>query len=229
MDSINHIAIIMDGNGRWAKRKQKERSVGHYYGSEQVREIALASLDLGIKALTLYAFSTENWKRPQKEIDYLMMLPEVFFKKFLKELNEKGVRIMTIGDLTPIPLKTRKVMERAVEETKHNRKLILNFALNYGSRDEIIRAVNQIIQDDVESVSEDTFELYLDTYDLDPIDLLIRTGGEQRLSNYLLWQLAYSELVFVDEAWPDFTREIFVQCIDDFKNRNRRFGGLNDV
>lgn len=226
MESINHIAIIMDGNGRWATKKQKDRTFGHYYGSENVREIALAALKVGVKTLTLYAFSTENWKRPQKEIDYLMMLPEVFFKKFLNELNEKGIRIMTIGDLTKIPEKTRKVMERAVEETKHNDKLFLNFALNYGSKDEIVRAVNQIIKDDITEVDEFSFELYLDTYGLEPVDLLIRTGGDQRLSNYLLWQLAYAELVFLDIEWPEFNESVFLKCIEDFQTRNRRFGGL---
>lgn len=229
METINHIAIIMDGNGRWATKKNKERTFGHYYGSENVREIALAALKVGVKTLTLYAFSTENWKRPQKEIEYLMKLPEVFFKRFLKELNEKGIRIMTIGDLTQIPKSTRDVMQRAVEETKENDKLILNFALNYGSRDEIVRAVNQIIKDDVKEVNEVLFDVYLDTYGLEPVDLLIRTGGDKRLSNYLLWQLAYAELVFLDLEWPDFNEAVFLKCIEDFKKRERRFGGVSDV
>ena len=130
MESLRHVAIIMDGNGRWAQKQRKERTVGHYFGSENVREIALKALDLGIEAITLYAFSTENWKRPQKEIDYLMKLPAVFFERFLKELNEKGIQIRTIGDLSMMPEKTRKVMENAVEKTKDNKALILNFALN---------------------------------------------------------------------------------------------------
>lgn len=226
MDLPKHIAIIMDGNGRWATKQKKDRSFGHYYGSENVREIALTALDLGIEALTLYAFSTENWKRPNDEVSYLMKLPAIFFKKFLKELNEKGIRIMTIGDLSGIPDKTLAVIKDAVEKTKTNNKLILNFALNYGSRDEIVRAVNQIIVDEIDVVTEDIFESYLDTAGMPEIDLLIRTGGDSRLSNYLLWQLAYTELIFLEEEWPLFNRELFKKCVDEFNQRNRRFGGV---
>ena len=226
MNAPKHVAIIMDGNGRWATKQKKDRSFGHYYGSENVREIALTALDLGIEVLTLYAFSTENWKRPEDEIEFLMKLPAVFFKKFLKELNEKGIRITTIGDLSKIPEKTRLVMEDAVEKTKHNNKLVLNFALNYGSRDEIVRAVNKVIHDKKDHVTEEEFEGYLDTFGLPEVDLLIRTGGDARLSNYLLWQLAYAELVFLEEEWPLFNREVFIECIEAFNSRNRRFGGL---
>lgn len=225
--SLKHVAVIMDGNGRWAKGQQKERTFGHYFGSENVRSIALEALDLGIEVLTLYAFSTENWKRPQTEIDYLMKLPQVFFNKFLKELNEKGIRISTIGDLSRIPDKTRKVMENAVEVTKNNRNLTLNFALNYGSRDEIVRACNRAIELG-EPVDEATFERYLDTAQFPDVDMLIRTGGDIRLSNYLLWQLAYAELVFLDIAWPEFNAEIFRKCVTDVETRERRFGGLNE-
>ena len=226
MNAPKHVAIIMDGNGRWATKQKKDRSFGHYYGSENVREIALTALDLGIEVLTLYAFSTENWKRPEDEIEFLMKLPAVFFKKFLKELNEKGIRITTIGDLTKIPEKTRLVMEDAVEKTENNNKLVLNFALNYGSRDEIVRAVNKVIDDEKDHVTEEEFDGYLDTYGLPEVDLLIRTGGDARLSNYLLWQLAYAELVFLEEEWPLFNREVFIECIEAFNSRNRRFGGL---
>lgn len=226
MNVPKHIAIIMDGNGRWATKQKKDRSFGHYYGSENVREIALTALDLGVEVLTLYAFSTENWKRPEEEISYLMKLPAIFFNKFLKELNEKGIRIMTIGDLSKIPDKTRLVIEDAVEKTKGNTKLVLNFALNYGSRDEIVRAMNAIIEAKLESVSEDILESYLDTAALPSVDLLIRTGGDHRLSNYLLWQVAYAEFVFLDEEWPLFNRELFTKCVEDFSLRNRRFGGL---
>ncbi|MEG0328664.1 MAG: isoprenyl transferase [Erysipelothrix sp.] len=226
MESCKHVAIIMDGNGRWAKKQKKTRSFGHYYGSENVREIALRALDMGVEVITLYAFSTENWKRPQEEIDYLMKLPAIFFEKFLKELMERGIRIETIGDLTKIPERTRKVMENAVERTKNNDKLVLNFALNYGSRDEIVRAVNRIADSGISNISERDFSLYLDTKDLPDVDLLIRTGGEQRLSNYLLWQLAYAELMFVDEPWPEFGPDEFEACLVDFDSRNRRFGGL---
>ena len=226
MSAPKHVAIIMDGNGRWATKQKKSRKFVHYYCSENVREITLASLDLGIEVVTLYTFSTENWKRPQEEIDYLMKLPSIFFDKFLKELMEKGVRIHTIGDLSKIPDRTRKVMLNAVEKTKNNSKLILNFAINYGSRDEIVRAVNEIIKSEVTEVSEDTISDFLDTKGLPEVDLLIRTGGEQRLSNYLLWQLAYAEMAFVDVAWTEFSREMYEGLMHDFINKNRRFGGL---
>lgn len=226
MATPHHVAIIMDGNGRWATKQNKSRKVGHYYGSENVREIALSCLEKGVKVMTLYTFSTENWKRPQEEIDYLMKLPAIFFEKFLKELMEKGIRIETIGDLSKIPNRTRKVMQNAMERTKHNDKLVLCFAINYGSRDEIVRAVQSCIDDGVETVTEDVIASRLDTHSLGDVDLLIRTGGNQRLSNYLLWQLAYSELCFVDEAWPAFTRAQFDAIIEDFSERNRTFGGL---
>lgn len=226
MSNLRHVAIIMDGNGRWAQKQSKERTVGHYYGSENVREIALEALKQGIECITLYAFSTENWKRPQKEIDYLMKLPAIFFEKFLKELNEKGIQIRTIGDLSRIPERTRKVMKNAVEKTKNNDKLILNFALNYGSRDEIVRASQRMIDDGIKSVNEELFESYLDTAELMDVDLLIRTGGDQRLSNYLLWQLAYAELVFVDMEWPRFGPQEFNECVETYHTRQRRFGGL---
>ncbi len=228
MSELKHIAIIMDGNGRWATKQKKSRSFGHYYGSENVREIALSALELGVNTLTLYAFSTENWKRPQEEIDYLMNLPAIFFKKFLKELNEKGIRITTIGDLSKIPEKTRKVMNDAVEKTQNNTKLTLNFALNYGSRDEITRAVNKVIQSGETNITEETFESYLDTHGLDDVDLLIRTGGDRRISNYLLWQLAYAELMFLDMPWPQFTKDEFLKCVHEFHSKDRRFGGLNN-
>lgn len=226
MDTPKHVALIMDGNGRWGKKQKKSRTFGHYYGSENVRNIALEALDSGVEVVTLYAFSTENWRRPQEEIDYLMKLPAVFFDKFLKELMEKGIQIRTIGDLTKIPEKTRKVMEHAVETTAHNSKLILNFALNYGSRDEIVRAVNKIIDAKSGHVNETEFESYLDTNGLPDVDLMIRTGGDQRLSNYLLWQCSYAEFMFVDEPWPEFTRERFQNCLQSFGDKERRFGGV---
>lgn len=226
MSKLKHVAIIMDGNGRWAKLRNKDRSYGHYYGSENVRNIALEALDQGVEVLTLYAFSTENWKRPYKEIEYLMKLPEHFFNKFIDELLERGVGVRAIGDLDKIPEETRQVILDAIEKTKHNKKIILNFALNYGSRDEIVRATQKMINDRVTSVSEETISQYLDTHDLPDVDLLIRTGGNRRLSNYLLWQSAYAELMFVDEHWPDFDREAFRNCVLDFKARERRFGGL---
>ena len=226
MGEPKHVAIIMDGNGRWATKQNKSRKVGHYYGSENVREIALSCLKKGIKVMTLYTFSTENWKRPQEEIDYLMKLPAIFFERFLRELIEKGIRIETIGDLSKIPARTRKVMENAKNKTKDNDKLILVFAINYGARDELVRVVQQCIDDKLEHVSEADIEARLDTKNVGDVDLMIRTGGDQRLSNYLLWQSAYAELCFVDQAWPEFTQKDFETIIDDFTVRNRTFGGL---
>lgn len=225
MQFPKHVAIIMDGNGRWATKQKKERTFGHYYGSERVRDIALTALSVGVEALTLYAFSTENWKRPQKEIDYLMKLPAVFFDKFLNELMEKGISVRVIGDLSRIPEKTRKVMINAVEKTSGNQKLILNFALNYGSRDEIVRAVNTLVTSG-QQITEETLDNALDTSGLPEVDLLIRTGGDKRLSNYLLWQLAYAELMFVEDTWPQFSNERFIECLESFGSRERRFGGL---
>lgn len=226
MSAPKHVAIIMDGNGRWATKQNKSRTVGHYYGSENVREIALSCLDKGIKVMTLYTFSTENWKRPQAEIDYLMKLPAIFFEKFLKELMEKGIRIETIGDLSKIPNRTRKVMENAMERTAHNDKLTLIFAINYGGRDELVRVMQSCIDDKLEVVTSEDIEARLDTAKVGDVDLMIRTGGDHRISNYLLWQSAYAELCFVDEAWPEFSRAQFDAIIDEFELKNRTFGGL---
>ena len=228
--TCRHVAIIMDGNGRWAKKQDKLRTFGHLSGSENVRNIALAANKLGIKVLTLYAFSTENWKRPMEEVDYLMKLPEIFFNRFIDELMREGIRIMAIGDLSRFPVKTQSVMRNAIDKTRNNKGLILNFAMNYGGRDEIIRAVNAIA-DDVrqgksEYIDETVFESYLMTAGLPPVDLMIRTSGEQRISNFLLWQLAYAEFVFTDVAWPDFGESDLTEAINVFENRSRRFGGL---
>lgn len=228
--TCRHVAIIMDGNGRWAKKQNKQRTFGHLSGSENVRNIALAANKLNIKVLTLYAFSTENWKRPMEEVDYLMKLPEVFFNRFMDELMREGIKIMAIGDLSKFPPNTQRVLLNAIDRTKNNSGLILNFAMNYGGRDEIIRAVNAIANEvrlgTLDIIDETVFESYLMTSGLPPVDLMIRTSGEQRISNFLLWQLAYSELVFTDVSWPDFKEDDLVQALKVFENRSRRFGGL---
>lgn len=228
--TCRHVAIIMDGNGRWAKKQDKQRTFGHLSGSENVRNIALAANKLNIKVLTLYAFSTENWKRPMEEVDYLMKLPEVFFNRFMDELMREGIKIMAIGDLSKFPPNTQRVLLNAIDRTKNNSGLILNFAMNYGGRDEIIRAVNAIANEvrlgTLDIIDETVFESYLMTSGLPPVDLMIRTSGEQRISNFLLWQLAYSELVFTDVSWPDFREDDLVEALKVFENRNRRFGGL---
>lgn len=228
-----HIAIIMDGNGRWAKKQNRPRSFGHYQGTENVRNIAIKANELGVKVLTLYAFSTENWKRPAEEIDFLMSLPAIFIERFLAELMEKGIRIKTIGDLEPIPEKTKKVLLRAIETTKDNSNMTLVFALNYGSRKEIVNGINKYVEDVNNNcahypLTEELFEKYLETSEFPEIDLLIRTSLDYRLSNFLLWQLSYSELYFTDIYWPQFTGDELVKAIEEFSNRQRRFGGLNE-
>jgi undecaprenyl diphosphate synthase len=229
--SLNHVAIIMDGNGRWAKKQNQERTFGHFHGVEKVREISMAANDEGIKVLTLYAFSTENWKRPLKEVDYLMQLPAMFFSKYLKELMEKNIRIETIGDLNPFPENTKKVLLNAINETSHNTGMILVFAMNYGGRTEIVEAAksyhNAILNGSMkEPLTEANFEQFLMTKSYPPVDLCIRTSGEQRLSNFLLWQLAYSELVFTMTAWPELSVEEFKDLLKLGLSRERRYGGL---
>jgi undecaprenyl diphosphate synthase len=229
--SLNHVAIIMDGNGRWAKKQNQERTFGHFHGVEKVREISMAANDEGIKVLTLYAFSTENWKRPLQEVEYLMQLPAIFFSKYLKELMDKNIRIETIGDLAPFPENTKKVLINAIDETSHNTGMILVFAMNYGGRTEIVEAAKKyqiaVMNGSMKGpLTEDNFEQFLMTKDYPPVDLCIRTSGEQRLSNFLLWQLAYSELVFTMTAWPELSVEEFKDLLKVGLSRERRFGGL---
>lgn len=228
---FKHVAIIMDGNGRWAKAQQKERTFGHQQGSEKVREIAIAANDLGIEVLTLYAFSTENWKRPKEEVDFLMKLPDVFFNRFLKELMDKNIRIQTIGELDAFPDSTRDVLLRAIAATRNNTGMILCFAMNYGAKREIVlaaQAYHQAVTDGImeAEITEIQFEQFLMTKDYPPVDVCIRTSGEQRLSNFLMWQLAYAELVFDPIPWPDFTASHFKDVVLDVQRRDRRFGGL---
>jgi undecaprenyl diphosphate synthase len=227
-----HIAIIMDGNGRWAKKRALPRIAGHHEGMKVVRKVTKLSNELGVKALTLYAFSTENWKRPKTEVDYLMKLPEEFLSTFLPELVEENVQVRIIGEESKIPEHTLRAVQKAKEDTINNNGLILNFALNYGSRAEMIHAVKGIVQDakngDIssEDINEALFSQYLMTKDMRDPDLLIRTSGEIRLSNFMLWQLAYSEFVFTDVLWPDFSEEHLLAAINEYQHRGRRFGGL---
>ena len=230
-EKIRHVAIIMDGNGRWAKKQGKVRTAGHYQGVENVRNIAIAANDLGVEVLTVFAFSTENWKRPEEEVSYLMKLPSVFFKRFLKELMEKNIRITMIGEMDQIPKETAKGLQAAIDDTKANTGMILNFAMNYGGRREIVLAAQAYARDvrdgkASDTISDEQFGQYLMGAQFPPLDLLIRTSGEYRISNFLLWEIAYAEMIFVDEAWPDFTPELLKQCLDQFKQRDRRFGGV---
>lgn len=221
-----HIAIIMDGNGRWAKKQGKPRNYGHLSGSDNVRTIALKAKELGVRVLTLYAFSTENWRRPDEEVNYLMSLPAVFMKKFLAELMEKDIRIKVIGDYKSLPKATVKVMDDAMDKTKDNKSLTLVFALNYGGRKDIVDAANKCHEEGIEKITEEILQDHLSTAPYPPIDLMIRTSLDYRLSNFLLWELSYAELYFVDCFWPDFDEDQLVKAIEWFNNRERRFGGL---
>lgn len=225
----------MDGNGRWAKKRHLPRFVGHKNGMENIRKIALAANDLGIKVLTLYAFSTENWARPTDEVNYLMRLPIDFFNKFMPELMENNVKVNIMGFKDEIPQKTYEVVQKAMSETANNTGMILNFAFNYGSRKEIVSAVQKIAQQAVKGeiepdqineqlVSDNLLTSSLEPYD-DP-DLLIRTSGEERLSNFLLWQVAYSEFAFTDKNWPNFSKDDLKRLVDEYQKRDRRFGKL---
>ena len=231
MAECRHVAIIMDGNGRWAKAKGMPRTAGHMAGADNVRTIAIAANDLGVKYLTVYAFSTENWKRSKDEVSYLMKLPSIFFKKYMQEFLDRGYRIRMIGELDELPDATRRVLREAEEESKNNTGLNLNIAMNYGGRRELVLAANAYAKDVADGkkplgIDEAGFEQYLMTRDFPPVDLLIRTSGELRISNYLLWQIAYAELVFVPESWPEFTPDVLRRCLDEYARRDRRFGGV---
>lgn len=228
----SHVAIIMDGNGRWAKKRGLPRIAGHKEGMDAVQVTVRAAVKYNIEILTLFAFSTENWKRPKSEVDFLMKLPKDFLHKYLPELKEKNVRIETIGDFNSLPQHTQDAVAFAKEETKDNDGLLLNFALNYGSRSEIIRAIKQIMNDmnksqiSADILNEEMFTKYLYTEGLSDPDLLIRTSGEKRLSNFMLWQLAYSEFWFTDVMWPDFSEEVLYEALQDYQQRKRRYGGI---
>ncbi|PTQ84247.1 undecaprenyl diphosphate synthase [Trichococcus patagoniensis] len=230
-----HVAIIMDGNGRWAKKKLMPRVYGHKEGMNTVKRIAIEASGLDVKVLTLYAFSTENWKRPTDEVNFLMGLPIDFFDVFMPELMQNNIKVTTIGWIDQLPEKTLKVVQNAIEKTKDNTGLILNFALNYGSRAEILQATKMIARDvatgklSEDEITDEVFSGYLFTSVLgewqDP-DLLIRTSGEIRLSNFLLWQAAYSEMYFTEEFWPDFSTTSLRAALAEYQHRNRRFGGI---
>ncbi len=228
---LKHLAIIMDGNGRWAKAQGLDRTAGHKEGAKRVRDVALEANRMGIEALTLYAFSTENWKRPSKEVEYICKLPKMFFRRYIKELITNNIQVLYIGELEKFPKSTQSVIMDAVEQTKKNTGLKLVFAINYGSRREIVLAAQLYAKDVLDNkadldIDENDFGKYLMTKDLPPVDLLVRTSGEQRLSNYLLWQLAYAEFEFVDYNWPDFNEIKLHEVIDEYSSRNRRFGGI---
>jgi len=229
-----HIAIIMDGNGRWAKEQNKSRIFGHRQGVQTVRSIVEASVEIGLDHLTLYTFSTENWNRPLQEISALMNLLITTVRKELNDLNKNNVSIKVIGDTTRVPSPTLKAINNAVEKTKNNTGLKLIMALSYGARWDIINAVKNIIDDSAagkivsQSFNDDNFKSYLSTGPFPDPELLIRTSGEYRISNFLLWELAYSEMVFSMKKWPEFTKEDFYQAILDYQKRERRFGKVSE-
>jgi undecaprenyl diphosphate synthase len=229
-----HIAIIMDGNGRWAKKKGNPRVFGHKNGVTAVRDVVEAAAELGVEYLTLYAFSTENWSRPRTEIDALMALLVTTINKETKTLLDNNVRLRSIGDIDSLPKSVARHLKGAIENTKQNSGLNLVLALNYSSRWEILNAINKISEDlrnkklETESIDSTLFESYLNTSGFPDPELLIRTSGEFRISNFLLWQIAYSELYFTPTLWPDFRRENLYQAIADYQNRERRFGKISE-
>lgn len=224
----SHVAIILDGNGRWAQQKNMPRTFGHKNGAENVVDIAIHAKKRGVKYLSLYAFSTENWKRPKKEVDYLMKLLIKFVNEKIDQLMEEDCKLNFLGDLSAIPDQTRKAVELALDKTTNNKSLFINIALNYGGRDEIVHAVKNIINDglNAENIDEEMISNYLYTKDIPDPDLLIRPGGELRISNFLIYQIAYSELYFSDKLWPDFNEDEFDKALEEYSRRNRRFGDV---
>ena len=234
MNVPQHVAIILDGNGRWAKSKGIPRNYGHAQGSKNVERICEEAWRLGIKYLTVYAFSTENWNRPQDEVDALMNLLRRYMKTCLTTASKNDMKVRVIGDITRLDEDIRSRILELEEATKNNGGLNFQIAINYGSRDELVRGIRRLAQDCVDNkqdpaeITEAVIERYLDTHGIPDPDLLIRTSGEQRLSNFLLWQLAYTEFYFTDVHWPAFTKEELIKAIEQYNKRDRRFGGVKE-
>ena len=235
MNVPQHIAIILDGNGRWAKAKGMPRNYGHAQGSKNVEKICEEAWRMGIKYLTVYAFSTENWSRPENEVAALMKLLRNYMKTCLKTAAKNDMKIRVIGDIEPLDDDIKSRIRELEAATTDNGGLNFTIALNYGSRDELTRAAQKMAKDcaegkiKAEEIDESVFETYLDTHGIPDPDMMIRTRGEQRLSNYLLWQLAYSEFYFTDVPWPDFTKEELVKAIEEYNHRHRRFGKVEEA
>ena len=221
-----HIAITMDGNGRWAKERGKKRVFGHNHGVKSVRDTIEGAVEYGIEFLTLFAFSTENWKRPKAEVNALMTLLIKAINKETKDLIKNNISLKTIGDISQLPLKCQKELAESIKKTKDNTGMTLILALSYSGKWEIINAIKQLLQEDIstEDFSEDIFQQYLTTNNVPDPELLIRTSGEKRISNFMLWQIAYSELYFTEKKWPDFRKEDLKDAIIEYQNRERRFG-----
>ena len=230
MISPSHIAIIMDGNGRWGLKKYKDRNKGHYYGLQNINKIIKDCIKINIKYLTLYTFSTENWNRPKKEIDYLFFLFKYFYKKNFNKLNKNNIKIKFIGNLKNIPKNLKVIIKKIQDKTKNNDAITVIFAFNYGAKFELVNAFKNIIKNKnkVNKINEDLINNNLYTKNIPDPDILIRTGGEKRLSNFLLWQLSYAELFFINKNWPDFNFLDLKKIINTFRVTKRKFGGLNE-
>jgi undecaprenyl diphosphate synthase len=229
-----HISIIMDGNGRWAKKKGLLRALGHEEGTKAVRDVVEGCAELGVENLTLYAFSTENWNRPKLEVDILMRLLVTSLKKEIKTLTQNDIKLNAIGNIDNLPKKAQKELNEVIEKTKNNKRMTLTLALSYGSREELIHVMKDISQKvkndeiSIEAIDESIINQHLYTRNLPDVDLLIRTSGEQRISNFLLWQIAYAELYFTNVLWPDFRRENLFEAIFNYQTRERRFGKTSE-
>ena len=230
MISPSHIAIIMDGNGRWGLKKYKDRNKGHYFGLKNINKIIKDCIKINIKYLTLYTFSTENWNRPKKEIDYLFFLFKYFYKKNFNKLNKNNIKIKFIGNLKNIPKDLKVIIKKIQDKTKNNDAITVIFAFNYGAKSELVNAFKNIIKNKnkVNKINEDLINNNLYTKNIPDPDILIRTGGEKRLSNFLLWQLSYAELFFINKNWPDFNFFDLKKIINTFRVTKRKFGGLNE-
>ena len=223
----NHIAIILDGNGRWAQKKGLPRNFGHKQGVETLIKISRYCSDIGVKNLTVYAFSTENWNRPKEEVEFLMNLLKEYFQGLDKNLRKRNIKLKVIGERTNLSKELLDIINFVEENSKYNTGMILNIAFNYGGKDEIVNAVKSMINDKV-IISKENIDKYLYTNESGNVDLLIRTSGEQRISNFLLWQIAYAEFYFTKVHWPDFSKKELNKAIEAYQNRDRRFGGLKD-
>ena len=221
MNKLNHIAFIMDGNGRWGKRKKKGRNFGHLKGVDTVKKVVKNSIKLKIPILTFYVFSSENWKRPKKEIFFLFKLIQNYFSKEISNINNQGIRINILGEFRKLPFNIKSILRKTIQRTRKNKKIVVNLAINYGSKKEILNAIKKM-----KKVSVKNFEKNLYTKKMPDPDILIRTGGHQRLSNFMLWQLAYAELFFLKKLWPDFNYSDLKQIINKYKKSKRNFGAV---
>ncbi len=223
MNKLNHVAFIMDGNGRWGKKKNKNRNYGHFVGVKTVKKIVEASIKLKIPVVTFYVFSTENWKRPKTEINFLFNLINSYFKTELENVAKNGIKINIIGELKKLPNRLKLILKKTIKKTEKNKKITVNLALNYGSKKELINTFKKIKN---KKINENTMKNNLYTKNVPDPDILIRTGGKKRLSNFLLWQLAYTELYFLDKLWPDFSSKDLKKILKDFYKIKRNFGGI---